>query len=431
MAMLDYYSTRDPNKQGYSFKEALLQGLAPDGGLFVPRLIPKLPKTWQAAPDIASLGFEVFKTWLGEEIPEEKLKAILSDALNFPVLLKTLQDDIYVLELFHGPTLSFKDFGARTMARLMSHFLAEEGRKVTILVATSGDTGSAVADGFAGQEAINVVLLYPKGMVSEVQERQLILKRPGVRALAVRGSFDDCQKLVKSAFVAEDLADIPLSSANSINIGRLLPQMLYYLWAVKDLAARGVERANICVPSGNLGNFTAGYLAWEMGLELGTFLIAHNANRFFPDYLKDKRQAYAFEATIPTLSNAMDVGAPSNFERLHHLFGDRLKEQLWSLSIDDASTKARILSTYQQEAYTICPHTAVGLEAIKHYRNESSDKRPSISLATAHPAKFPSALEALGIASPKDASLEKLFSAELAVTEISPDLTALTEILKS
>ena len=325
--MIHYYSTKDKNKNYISFKEALLQGLAPDGGLFLPNSIPKLDNKVLSANTLPELGFNVLKSWLGNEVPDKILEPLLEDALNFDIPLQHLYKDIYILELFHGPTLSFKDVGARTMARLMSHFLAEEGKKATILVATSGDTGSAVADGFADQESIDVVLLYPKGKVSKIQERQLIVKRKGVKTFAVEGNFDDCQRMVKEAFVDEKLAHLPLSSANSINIGRLLPQTLYYIWAVKNLA---VEAPNVCVPSGNLGNLTGGILAAQTDLNINQFIAAHNANDFFPNYLTGLIDPYKFKVTVATLSNAMDVGAPSNFERLHHLLGNSaLRQSIW------------------------------------------------------------------------------------------------------
>ena len=234
--MISYYSTRDKHKTLVSFEEALLKGLAPDGGLYIPNQIPSInPKQWLEAKTLADVGVNVLQHWLKDEIPQQDLETIVRDALNFPCPVVKLKDDLFVLELFHGPTLSFKDFGARTMARLMQYFLSKRNEKRLILVATSGDTGSAVADGFAGQDNIEVVLLYPKGKVSDVQERQLITKRPGVRAFAVTGNFDDCQRMVKEAFLDKDLQHLPLSSANSINIGRLLPQSLYYLWSVNQV----------------------------------------------------------------------------------------------------------------------------------------------------------------------------------------------------
>ncbi len=426
--MIYYYSTRDKNKKYLSFKEALLKGLASDGGLFLPDSIPKLePKEWQNASTLPELGFNVLRHWLGHEISDEVLEPLLADALNFDIPLHPLYEDIYLLELFHGPTLSFKDVGARTMARLMSHFLAEEDKQATILVATSGDTGSAVADGFANQENINVVLLYPKGKVSKVQERQLIVRRKGVRTFAVEGNFDDCQRMVKEAFFAKKLKHLPLSSANSINIGRLLPQTLYYIWAVKNLE---MLSPNICVPSGNLGNLTGAILAAQMGLQINQFIAAHNANNFFPNYLNKLAQPYDFKTTIATLSNAMDVGAPSNFERLHNILGnDALRQSIWGISISDEDTKKRLKQIYGATNYLACPHTAVGIEAAKRYREQTGDTTPIISLSTAHPAKFPSALTEVGLVAPKHKTLENLWQQEIEVETIAPNLDALCESL--
>ncbi|MDZ7705930.1 MAG: threonine synthase [Trueperaceae bacterium] len=423
-----YYSTRDAAKTQVSFEEALLAGLAPDGGLYVPTTVPEVPDAdWRDAATFDDLAVNVLGHWLAGEIGAATLANLVRDALDFPVPVVLLGDDVGVLELFHGPTLSFKDFGARTMARLMSHFLARRGERLTILVATSGDTGSAVADGFAGQDNIDVVLLYPKGKVSDVQERQLIVARPGVRAFAVEGSFDDCQRLVKAAFVDPELAHLPLSSANSINIGRLLPQSLYYLWA-----ARSYETAPlICVPSGNLGNLTGGVLASRMGLGVPRFLVAHNANDFFPRYLDARAEAYAFRDTVATLSNAMDVGAPSNFERLDALVGaETMRDELRGSSISDEATRARMAEVYRHEHYLACPHTAVGLEAIARYRQQSGDDRPVLNLATAHPAKFPDAFrEALGLEPPTDPALDQLWQQDVAVEPLTPSLDVFREVL--
>ncbi len=421
-----YYSTRDPNKNRVSFEEALLNGLAPDGGLYVPDAVPTVepPLNAETFPDLAA---EVLRRWLGAD--EARLAAV-RDALAFPVPLVALGEGVYVLELFHGPTRSFKDFGARTMARLMSHALQERGERVTILVATSGDTGSAVADGFAGRENIEVVLLYPRGKVSAVQERQLIAARPGVRAYAVEGAFDDCQRLVKEAFVDPALKSVPLSSANSINIGRLLPQMLYYLWAGSSLVSE-TSPPVFCVPSGNLGNLTAGVLAAKMGLNVRRFVAAHNANDFFPSYLQRLKEAYAFHPTVTTLSNAMDVGAPSNFERLYTLLDkDELEARLWGSSISDKATRARMKKVYEETSYVACPHTAVGLEAAARYRERTGDDAPIISLATAHPAKFPEVVgETLNIPAPKDESLEVLRARDTRVEALAPTLEALRKVL--
>lgn len=424
-----YYSSRDSDKKLLSFEDALLKGLAPDGGLFLPEFIPQVdPKAWEDATSIADIGVAVLYEWLKDEIDYKDLEKIVRDALNFEVPMVSLRDDLTVLELFHGPTLSFKDFGARTMARLMQHFLAKRSEKRIILVATSGDTGSAVADGFAGMDNISVVLLYPKGKVSEVQERQLIVKRKGVQALAVKGDFDDCQRMVKEAFVDKDLAELPLSSANSINIGRLLPQSLYYLWAASQSKTRPL---NFCVPSGNLGNLTSAIIASLMGLKVDRFIAAHNKNDFFPRFLSGKADAFEFKATTATLSNAMDVGAPSNFERLFNLLSkDELSEMIWSTSVDDEDTIKRMKLAYDNYEYVACPHTAVGLEAVNRYRKETNDESKFITVATAHPAKFPEALsQAIWLEPPRDDSLEALKDEATNVIEINPKLKALKRYL--
>ncbi|GIW24697.1 threonine synthase [Meiothermus sp.] len=430
--MIRYYSTRDPNKKPVHFEEALLKGLAPDGGLYVPDQIPRLdPDLWHQANSIAEVGVAVLGEWLKDEISLADLEPIIRDALNFPCPLIRLSDDLLVLELFHGPTLSFKDFGARTMARLMQYFLRKRGERRIILVATSGDTGSAVADGFAGQDNIEVVLLYPKGLVSEVQERQLITLRPGVRSFAVEGTFDDCQRMVKEAFVDPELAHLPLSSANSINIGRLLPQSLYYLWAARQYSSLSSNNApqaiNFCVPSGNLGNLMGGVLAALMGQPVRRFIAAHNANHFFPDFLQNRVEAYQFHPTIATLSNAMDVGSPSNFERLYHLLGrERLRAWVWATTVSDEATLARMQATYEGCGYLACPHTAVGLEAALRYREATGDPTPIVALSTAHPAKFPDAVrEALGQEPPQEEALESLLGRPTRVQTIHPTLAAL------
>ena len=426
-----YYSTRDKEKRKVSFADALLKGLAPDGGLYVPDCIPQVPdEAWWGATSLSELGGFVLKHWLGSEVDDASLESLVNDALNFPVPVVPLGDGVFVLELFHGPTLSFKDVGARTMARLMSRFLAERGERRTILVATSGDTGSAVADGFAGQDNIDVVLLYPKGKVSEIQERQLIAKRKGVRTFAVEGDFDDCQRLVKEAFVSPELAHLPLSSANSINIGRLLPQSLYYFWASVQVSSKSEATPIFCVPSGNLGNLTAGVLAAHMGLSVAKFIAAHNANDFFPNYLYKLREAYAFSPTVATVSNAMDVGAPSNFERLYALLNEEMQGLIWGSSVTDEVTKTRMKEVYERTGYVACPHTAVGLEAAHRYRAETGDDAPIVVLATAHPAKFPEVVsEALGIPAPQEERLEALWQEETRVERLEPSLEALSRAL--
>jgi len=423
-----YVSTRN-EKKVVSFREALLSGLAPDGGLYVPTFIPHVPEAaWRDASSIAELGARVLPFWLGGEVPERDVMAITADALNFDAPVVRLGQgawmDTYVLELFHGPTLSFKDFGARTMARLMNYFLQDQEEPLTILVATSGDTGSAVADGFAGQDKIRVVLLYPQGQVSPIQERQLIAKRPGVKALAVQGTFDDCQRMVKEAFVDPDLAHIPLSSANSINIARLLPQMLYYFWGYQRLNTPGTH---FCVPSGNLGNLTGGILAALSGLPVPRFIAAHNANDFFPRHLAEGWMK--FQSSVRTRSNAMDVGVPSNFERLQYLLqGEEMRRRIWGTSVTDAETLVTMRRVYEETGYVADPHTAVGLEAAQRFRRDSGEEAPIIVLSTADPAKFPETVqEALGIEPPMPERLSRLWQEDTSVEVTAPTLEALKE----
>ncbi|MEJ2290449.1 MAG: threonine synthase [Deinococcales bacterium] len=431
MSEVRYHSTRGAaDATGIGFEEALLRGLAPDGGLYLPRPVVPLPDDWREARGPADLAARLLPPYLGA--PRREVEPLLEAALDFPMPVVPLAGERYVLELFHGPTLAFKDVGARTMARLMAGAAARRGERVTILVATSGDTGSAVADAFKGLEAVRVVLLYPEGMVSEIQERQLVVERPGVQAYRVSGSFDDCQRLVKGAFADPALAGLNLSSANSINVGRLLPQALYYLWGALQVA-RLREREEdlvVCVPSGNLGNLTAGVLAHRMGWSVGRFLAAHNVNDYFPDYLRAMAGPYDFRPTRATLSNAMDVGAPSNFERLHALLGEELRHLVWGVSVDDATTLARMRRSDAEDGYLACPHTAVGLEALERYREESSDRRPVMTLATAHPAKFPDAVRrATGREPPASKALDGLAARPARVIPLAADPDALRQAL--
>ena len=429
-----YASTRDASRCEVPFRQALLNALAPDGGLYVPTRIPRLPASRLPSATFADLAVEVLGEWLAGEFPGEVLEAVARQALDFRVPLVRLEDELFVLELFHGPTLSFKDFGARVMARLLNHCLEEMGERITILVATSGDTGSAVAAGFAGLEHVRVVLLYPEGRVSEVQERQLIVDRPGVQPFRVAGDFDACQRLLKEAFRDPALKSLRLSTANSINVGRLLPQTLYYLWAVQGATGGGERTAmaqpTFVVPSGNLGNLTAGLLARAMCGADWHLVAAHNANDFFPDYLTGREEAYRFRTTVATLSNAMDVGAPSNFERLNAMFEDELATAVWGTSVDDAATRSRMRSVFGAKGYVACPHTAVGLEAATRFSAGARVGGPVVTLATAHPAKFPDVVaEVLGTSAPRSERLESLRHAETRVRTIRPDLAELREHL--
>ena len=412
-----FVSTRQESPP-VSFAHALLHGLAPDGGLYVPTRVPALQSdSWRHVESFAELANRVLNPWLEEDVGAATLAEILREALNFPVPMVQV-GNVHVLELFHGPTLSFKDFGARTMARLMNHFLTDQ--RLTILVATSGDTGSAVADGFAGQPNLRVAVLYPKGQVSPLQERQLTVARPGVRTYSVNGTFDDCQAMVKNMLQSPE--GMRLSAANSINVGRLLPQMLYYFWA---FVQRDWPEADVCVPCGNLGNLTAGVLARMSGLPIRQFLAAHNANDGFPRYLVNS--AGGFGDSVRTLSNAMDVGRPSNFERLQWLLGDRkMRIMIQGCSVTDQTTLASMRRVYRTTGYIADPHTAVALEAARALGSTA------VVLATAHPAKFADTVQtALGRSAPAADALEALSTMPTQVRPLDASTSALRLALKN
>ncbi len=400
------------------FRSALLAGLAPDGGLYVPdRLVP-LDRVWKKYASFVDLGHAMLYPYAEPDVSSDLLRKLLRDALSFPVPLVALKgkwEGVFVLELFHGPTQSFKDFGAQTMARLMEHMLGED--PCTILVATSGDTGSAVAAAFSGRRSLRVVLLYPDGQVSPTQENQITLARPGVRAFRVGGTFDDCQRMVKTA-LASDLP-LRLSAANSINIGRLLPQMIYYAWA---FASADLDGATVCVPCGNLGNLTAGVLAALKGLPITRFIAAHNANDGFPRYLAGGREPQGF--SVRTLSNAMDVAKPSNFERLKYLV-PAMGTMIEGRTITDSSTLESIRRVYDETGYVCDPHTSVALEAVRGLPD-----RPALVLATAHPAKFPEvAKQALGWVPEAPEMLRAAARGKQRVEELEPSDAALVRLL--
>lgn len=397
-----FVSTRDAARRAVSLDEALLRGLAPDGGLYVPDAVPQLPEGWSDSASYHDAIDAVLRPWF-EAADADAAVTSAQEALDFPVPIRQLGDagggGRALLELHHGPTLAFKDVAARTMARWLARSLRRRDASATLLVATSGDTGSAVADGFAGVEGLRVVVLYPLGRVSPLQERQLTLPRAGVFVLGVEGDFDDCQRLVKSALVDPALAGLRLSSANSINVGRLLPQVTYHVWGALQLARVldvPLEALVSVVPSGNLGNLAAGLLAAAMGLPLAGFLAAHNRNDHFPRVLQGAADPRDRPATIVTLSNAMDVGAPSNLERLLALFpSSRYPVPVAGASVDDAATLASMARTYREDGVLVCPHTAVGLEALRLLRAQGrvAPSAPALLLATAHPAKFPEVVE--------------------------------------
>jgi len=375
-----------------TFREALLGGLAPDGGLYLPTSIPPIDRqamvSWRGLP-IGDVAVRVLSHLVGDEFDRGTLERLTREAFDFPAPTVPIGNDISVLELFHGPTLAFKDFGARFLARVFGSLLAERGGRATILVATSGDTGSAVAQGFHGVPRVRVVVLYPAGRISPFQEAQMATLGGNVTAVRVPGTFDDCQRLVKEAFLDESLAGLGLSSANSINIGRLLPQAVYYV--ASWLAAGGDEAGDVvfAVPSGNLGNLTAGVIAQRLGVPVGRFVAATNLNAVLPDYLRTG--TYRARAAHPTLSNAMDVGDPSNFPRLAQIHAealDALRSNIVGFAISEDETRRTIRETYRQAGYLLDPHSAVGVAAAGRARAEVGEHRPIIALATAHPAKF-------------------------------------------
>jgi len=388
---MEYFSLN--NKAHTStFENAVLKGLAPDKGLYFPKEIKKLPGSF--FEEIKSLSkteiaFEVIKNFIGNEIPEAELKKIIENTLDFEFPLVKLKENISILELFHGPTLAFKDVGAKFMAGSLGYFIKKgDLGKVTVLVATSGDTGGAVANGFLGVEGINVVILYPKGKVSEIQEKQLTTLGQNITALEVTGTFDDCQDMVKQAFLDKDIQQkIQLTSANSINVARWLPQMFYYFFAYQQLSDEK-RKLVFSVPSGNFGNICAGLLAKKMGLPISHFVASSNVNNVVGRYLKTEK--YEPKPSVQTISNAMDVGNPSNFIRIQELFHNEfgeLKAHLSSYSFDDEATKDAIKEVYENTGYVMDPHGAVGYLGLGTFLNENPDYQ-GIFLETAHPVKF-------------------------------------------
>lgn len=392
-----FYSTNKKARR-VSLPQAILQGLAPDSGLFLPQKWPHLPKIFfdgLLSTSFYELAGEVAARFI-KEIPPKDLRRIISQSFNFPAPLRRLKDQIYVLELFYGPTMAFKDFGARFLARVMSFFLRQRRQRLNIIVATSGDTGSAVASGFFKVPDIKVFILYPSGKVSPLQEKQLTTYGHNITALEVKGTFDDCQKLAK-----EVLSDIELnrkmqfSSANSINFGRLLPQSFYYFWAVGQLQRSGnYQEPVFAVPSGNFGNLFAGLMAKKMGLPVKRFIAACNANDVVPEYLKTGK--FRPRVSRHTISNAMDVGNPSNFARMLEMYGHNHHEMgkdIAAFSISDAETRRTIKNIFAEIGYICDPHTAVGITAAERYRKMVKSKSPIVVLSTAHPAKFKEIVE--------------------------------------
>ena len=432
---MKFISTRDKNRV-VSFKEAVFQGLSPEGGLFVPNSVPNLstfyagltPKT-----PFNDMAIELTSLVLKDDISKESAARIINRAYNFKPELVDTGNGIFIEELFHGPSSAFKDFGACFLASSMEEFLQQENRRAIILTATSGDTGSAVAQAFFDKKNIDVVILYPSGRVSPLQEKQLTTLGKNVRALEVKGSFDDCQRMVKQIFTSPDMKYLPLTSANSINLGRLFPQSFYYMYAYSQLKER-YKNIVFCVPSGNFGNLTAGVLDWTWGMPVKEFIAATNRNNEVPMYLESGK--YEPHPSFKTYSNAMDVGDPSNFERLRFIFKDDYKKMgkmIKGAWVSDEDTLKEISQFYEEKNMFIDPHTAVGYVASKRYMEANKPEDTAVvSLSTAHPGKFLEVVEKATGARPKlPQNLERLLKLEKHSTVIENTDAALKDYLKA
>ncbi len=439
-----------------SFAQAALTGLAQDGGLFVPEEIPQYSEQVRSSLGsmaFTDIAFETIKPYVNNEIPDNVLSDIVQSAFTFTAPFVPVADR-YALELFHGPTAAFKDFGARFMARAFSYLRRGEDKSLRILVATSGDTGGAVADGFFDVPGIFVTVLYPKGRVSPLQERQIAGLGKNITALAVEGSFDDCQRLVKTALAEEVLKKrMALSSANSINISRLIPQAVYYSAAAgrafaglvdpdgestpriftgkKDHAAKSGLPVTLCVPSGNFGNLTAGLYAMKMGAPIKQFVAATNINKTFPDYLDSGE--YLARVSQATISNAMDVGAPSNFERMSaHFSLGQMRKIILGVSVGDEETRQTIARVYEQTGYFLDPHSAVGWQGVDKLCANNKIEQGAIGiLCTAHPAKFAETVEPLIGSPPMPTSLSNTMERKINAKVIPADTAALIDFLNS
>ncbi len=387
---MKYYSL---NKQAPNvpFKEAVINGIAPDKGLYFPETISQLPTAFFENIETFTeleIAFRAIHQFVAADIPDTTLEAILKKVLDFNFPVVPIDEHTAALELFHGPTMAFKDVGARFMAQCLGYFSKGQHSEVTVLVATSGDTGGAVANGFLGVDGVKVVILYPKGKVSDIQERQLTTLGQNITALRVDGTFDDCQRMVKTAFLDQELLKkMKLTSANSINVARWLPQMFYFLFAFKQVQ-RQEKEVVFSVPSGNFGNICAGMVAQRLGMPVNHFIAATNRNDTVPRYMREKQ--YVAKPSIATISNAMDVGDPSNFVRIRHLYEDnfdQLANHLSSYAFTDVKTKEALQHLYTEKKYVADPHGAVGYLGLKKFR-ETHPETYGIFLETAHPVKF-------------------------------------------
>ena len=416
-----------------SFSEATLNGQPPDKGLYFPEKIPKLAQDFLKNlkdKSKAEIAFEVIRPFVGDTIPENELFQICEETVNFPFPLVKVTEEIHALELFHGATLAFKDVGARFMSRCLQYFCREKTEKTIVIVATSGDTGGAVANGFLGVEGVEVVILYPSRKVSKIQELQLTTLGRNITALEVAGTFDDCQSLAKTALADEEIKrKVFLTSANSINVARWLPQQFYYFYALQQWTENIAPV--VCVPSGNFGNICAGLLAQKSGLPVGKFIAACNANDIVPRFLKDGN--FAAQTSLSTLSNAMDVGNPSNFVRIQKLFADDLqvlRENMEAVSVSDETTAATMREVYQTHNYILDPHGAVAFRALEDFQ-AANKKRKGFFLATAHPVKFDSVKEIIGTFGETPAVVNELLSRPKRSIEMSVNYDELKDILLS
>lgn len=419
---MNYYSLnhKAPNT---IFKDAVIKGLAPDKGLYFPESITPLPKSfWDNIDNLSysEIAFETIKQFISPEIPQPILKTIVEETLSFDFPIVKMNDHISTLELFHGPTMAFKDVGARFMARCLGYFNKDNTNEVTVLVATSGDTGGAVANGFLGVKGVNVVILYPSGKVSDIQEKQLTTLGQNIKALEVNGTFDDCQAMVKTAFLDEALtSQMQLTSANSINVARWLPQLFYFIFAYKQLHNQHKDIV-FSVPSGNFGNICAGMMAQQLGLPIHHFVASNNENNVVTRYLISK--LYEPKPSVQTISNAMDVGAPSNFIRIQEIYKnkfDTLKSNLSSFSFSDDETKKAMLEIYNDFNYVADPHGAVGYLGCKAYLNENP-KAHCVFLETAHPTKFLDVVEeVIKEKQPLPLQIQSVMNKEKVATSIS------------
>ncbi len=413
---MEFVSTRDKNGASFSASDAILKGLAPEGGLFVPKTMPKLDDSFTLSRGLSYSMYQAIKPFFEGDELEDELEEICNNAFNFPLPFERIEDDVDLMELIYGPTSAFKDFGARFLAFTMEKLLERRNKELTILVATSGDTGGAVASAFHQRKNLRVKVLFPKGRVAARQRAQLTTWGDNVESYEVDGSFDDCQKMVKSAFTDESL--FGLSSANSINLGRLLPQCAYYVYAAYLFEAKHGKKPVIIVPSGNVGNSTGAFWAKLMGAPIEKIVLAVNENKTIPDYLESGE--YKPRASVKTLANAMDVGAPSNMERLFDIFPtfEEFKANVESYSVSDEEIKETIKEVYEKNGLIICPHTACA----ERVRRDHYAGHPAISVATAHPAKFDTIVEPLiNKVIPIPKTLYDIISKKSEAKEISTD----------